>query len=153
MKVKKMYRHILVATDLRTDQKVLLKKVQDLSSLLGNDLTGIHIVDPILQYSGGGYMGAGAFDLDGVEKDRMDQAAAKLKGFSEKFKDIFPDVKCCVDLGNSVSGIIDKANELKADLIIVGSHGKHGLGLLLGSTASGVVHHAKCDVIVVRLKN
>jgi len=44
------------------------------------------------------------------------------------------------------------AGEIKADLIVVGSHGRHGLGLLLGSTASSVVHHAACDVLAVRLR-
>ncbi len=39
------------------------------------------------------------------------------------------------------------------DAIVIGSHGRHGLGLLLGSTSSGVIHGCGCDVLVVRLKN
>ena len=39
------------------------------------------------------------------------------------------------------------------DLIVVGSHGRHGLALLLGSTADAVLHHAKCDVMAVRLQD
>ncbi len=38
-----------------------------------------------------------------------------------------------------------------ADLIICGSHGRHGLSLLLGSTANAILHGAKCDVLTVRL--
>ena len=37
-----------------------------------------------------------------------------------------------------------------ADLIVVGSHGRHGIGRLLGSTAHGVLHRAPCDVLTVR---
>jgi universal stress protein A len=37
-------------------------------------------------------------------------------------------------------------------LIVVGSHGRHGVRLLLGSTANGILHHAKCDVLAVRIK-
>jgi universal stress protein A len=37
------------------------------------------------------------------------------------------------------------------DLIVTGSHGPHGLGRLLGSTADGIVHRAHCDVLVARL--
>ena len=37
------------------------------------------------------------------------------------------------------------------DLIVVGSHGRHGLALLLGSTANGVLHGANCDVLAVRV--
>ena len=35
---------------------------------------------------------------------------------------------------------------------MVGSHGRHGLALLLGSTANDVLHGAPCDVLAVRLK-
>jgi universal stress protein A len=37
------------------------------------------------------------------------------------------------------------------DLVVVGSHGRHGLSLLLGSTANGVLHGAGCDVLAVRV--
>ncbi|MCP4009678.1 MAG: universal stress protein, partial [Proteobacteria bacterium] len=35
----------------------------------------------------------------------------------------------------------------------LGSHGRHGLGLLLGSTANGVLHLAQCDVLAVRVRD
>lgn len=37
-------------------------------------------------------------------------------------------------------------------MIVVGSHGRHGLALLLGSTANDVLHGAPCDVLAVSLK-
>lgn len=37
------------------------------------------------------------------------------------------------------------------DLIVVGSHGRHGFALLLGSTSTGVLHGAQCDVLAVRV--
>ena len=46
---------------------------------------------------------------------------------------------------------VQRANAKGADLIIVGSHGRHGLALLLGSTANGVLHGATCDVLAVRV--
>ncbi len=46
--------------------------------------------------------------------------------------------------------IIIRAEEWKADLIVVGSHGRGFWGRLLGSVSDGVVHHAKCSVLVVR---
>ena len=47
--------------------------------------------------------------------------------------------------------IIVFANEQKVDLIVLGSHGRHGLALLLGSTVNAVLHHALCDVMAIRL--
>jgi universal stress protein A len=43
------------------------------------------------------------------------------------------------------------AKEQHCDLIVVGSHGRHGLALLLGSTANDILHGASCDVLAVRL--
>ncbi len=42
---------------------------------------------------------------------------------------------------------------MDADLIVLGTHGRHGLGLILGSTANGVLHGASCDVLAVRIDN
>jgi universal stress protein A len=46
---------------------------------------------------------------------------------------------------------VDEARREKADLIVVGSHGRSGMAkLLLGSVAAHVVSHAPCSVLVVR---
>jgi len=53
--------------------------------------------------------------------------------------------------GESASGIIAAARERGADLIVVGSHGRTGLGrLLLGSVSEGVIGQAECPVLVVK---
>jgi universal stress protein A len=57
-----------------------------------------------------------------------------------------------LEMGSPKSEIVRVAQENKVDLIVIGSHGRHGLALLLGSTANGVLHHATCDVLAVRLQ-
>ena len=54
-------------------------------------------------------------------------------------------------MGRAARVLIDEADDLKADLIVVGSHG-HGFWgrALLGSVSDAVVHHASCSVVVVR---
>ncbi len=53
--------------------------------------------------------------------------------------------------GHPAEKIIDAAKELKADMIVVGSHGKHGAKkFLLGSVSSKVVEHAPCHVLVIK---
>jgi len=55
--------------------------------------------------------------------------------------------------GDPRSRIVDEAEEWKADLIVLGSHGYTGIKrLLLGSVASSVVSHAPCSVEIVRQK-
>ncbi len=46
--------------------------------------------------------------------------------------------------------IVRFAKERRIDLIVVVSHGRHGISALLGSTADGVLHTASCDVLAVR---
>jgi len=44
------------------------------------------------------------------------------------------------------------AESIGADLIVIGSHGRHGIPqVMLGSTANGVLHGAGCDVLTVRI--
>ncbi|MDB4308535.1 universal stress protein, partial [Porticoccaceae bacterium] len=43
------------------------------------------------------------------------------------------------------------AKENHIDLIVVGSHGRHGLALIFGSTSNSVLHGATCDVLAVRI--
>jgi nucleotide-binding universal stress UspA family protein len=53
--------------------------------------------------------------------------------------------------GHPKHGIIDIAEEWRADLIVVGSHGYRGLTKLwLGSVSQAVASHAKCSVEIVR---
>jgi nucleotide-binding universal stress UspA family protein len=55
------------------------------------------------------------------------------------------------NLPSAAESIISYATEQKADLIVIGTRGRSGLErLVLGSTASGVVSHATCPVLVVR---
>jgi nucleotide-binding universal stress UspA family protein len=61
------------------------------------------------------------------------------------------EAPCFVELGAPQHEIVRVAKEQGVDLIVVGSHGRHGLQLLLGSTANGVLHLAACDVLAVRV--
>jgi universal stress protein A len=55
-----------------------------------------------------------------------------------------------VDLANILEGTPAFAQANGVDLIVAGSHGHHGIGRLLGSTADGILHRAVCDVLLVR---
>ena len=61
------------------------------------------------------------------------------------------DVSSKLLLGSPGKEIVDYANKEAIDLIVMGSHGRHGVGLLLGSTANSVFHRSHCDALAVRL--
>jgi len=59
-------------------------------------------------------------------------------------------MEIAVRTGRSYSSILDVADEKEAELIIIASHRPGLQDYFLGSTASKVVRHAKCSVLVVR---
>ena len=55
--------------------------------------------------------------------------------------------------GEPQQEITQLAAQEQIDLIVVGSHGRHGLAILMGSTAKDVLYHAECDVLAIHLKD
>jgi nucleotide-binding universal stress UspA family protein len=54
-------------------------------------------------------------------------------------------------LGTAAEEIVRAAKDLDADLIVIGTHGRTGLGrVLMGSTAEQVMRHAECPVLTLR---
>lgn len=138
-----MYKHILFATDLSDEMDYLIAKVKGMRDFTGARLSLVHVVEPMPGYS---YAYLGIEDIEGQLIDESRNALAKLGAqVSVDKKDQW------VEVGPTKSKIHSVADEIGADLIICGSHGRHGLSLLLGSTANAVLHGAKCDVLVVRL--
>jgi universal stress protein A len=138
-----MYQHILLATDLMTEHQALITKAASLAKEWNAKLTLLHIVEPLPSY---GYAYVGSAD---VENRLIEEAREELKKLGEQLS-IGPDDQI-VDIGPTKAEIIRIAEEKKVDLIVIGSHGRHGLGAVLGSTANAVLHHASCDVLTIRV--
>ncbi|HLB58179.1 MAG TPA: universal stress protein [Gammaproteobacteria bacterium] len=138
-----MYKHILFATDLSDDTDYVINKVRSIRGLTGAKLSLVHVVEPMPGYS---YAYLGIEDIEGQLIEEAKNALVKLgTQLAVDAKDQWTEV------GPTKSKILGVAVEARADLIICGSHGRHGLSLLLGSTANAVLHGAKCDVLTVRL--
>ena len=54
-----------------------------------------------------------------------------------------------VTVGQPWRAIVDIADRLQVDLIVIGSHGYHGLDRILGTTAGRVANHAHRNVLIV----
>lgn len=81
-------------------------------------------------------------------KEFAEQAAANVRAC---FPDAAIDVSIQVERGAPDRVIIEAAKEWRADLIVVGSHGRGFWGrMMLGSISDSVLHHAPCSVLVVR---
>ncbi len=108
-------------------------------------LSVIHAVEHINAY-GVAQAYPAVIDLEG---EMLAEAQKQLADVSKKF-DISPKQQY-VEVGSPKVVILDKMKQLKTDLIIIGSHGRHGIGILFGSTASAVIHHLSCDALVVKI--
>jgi len=138
-----MYKHILFATDLTDETEYVIEKVRALRGYTNALLSTIHVVEPLPGYS---YAYLGIEDIEGQLIEEAKQAMQKLGATLNVAKE-----NQCVEVGPTKTKILQVAEEKKVDLIICGSHGRHGLSLLLGSTANAILHGAKCDVLTVRL--
>jgi universal stress protein A len=143
------YKHILLAADFSEHGEDVANRAKDLAEKYRAKLSIVHVMDNLL-ISDAAYGSTIPFDLD-LTAELMAAAKKRLANLSEKLN-IAEDCRW-IETGSPKLEIIRVAEENKVDLIVVGSHGRHGFALLLGSTANGVLHHAQCDVLAVRLHN
>ncbi|MEM9315696.1 MAG: universal stress protein [Pseudomonadota bacterium] len=139
------YRKILMAVDLSDDSGVVAERALAIAANNEAELHVIHVIEP-LSFAYGGDI---PMDFSGIQDEIHQQAVAQLARFAEQHG-ISEDRRHVV-LGQPEVEIHALADEAAADLIVVGSHGRYGLALLMGSTANGVLHGATCDVLAVRV--
>lgn len=141
-----LYQKILVAIDLTEEAPQVLERAMALSKAHDAEVVLVHVVEPV------GYAYGGDIPMDLTElQEQLDKAAKeKLQSYGEKHGVAAGNQLVLV--GRPESEIHRLSEELGADLVVVGSHGRKGFQLLLGSTANGVLHGAACDVLAVRIK-
>jgi universal stress protein A len=144
----KGYRHILLAADFSDGGPIVAERCQELARYYQARMTLLHVVEsfPIVDSTYGPIM---PFEIDLTEQ-MVSVAKTRLAALGDELA--VPADQRLVEVGSAKVEIVRIAEELEVDLIVLGSHGRHGVGLLLGSTASSVIHHANCDVLAVRLK-
>ena len=140
------YHHILVAVDLTEECDPVIHRARELSVSNGAKLSLVHIVEPMAMAFGGDV----PMDLSQLQQQQFDQAKERMERLKAKYAEL-EGANCHLTYGQPRQEIHQLAKDQKCDLIVVGSHGRHGLALLLGSTANDVLHGAPCDVLAVRL--
>ena len=143
------YKHILLAIDFFDQQIQVAERAKDLAERYGAKLSVIHVIDsmPIGDPANDILV---PYEID-LTQQFIEIGKKKLQDLAEKLG--APEAQTWLETGSPKQEIIRVAEENAVDLIVVGSHGRHGLALLLGSTANGVLHHAHCDVLAVRLQD
>jgi len=131
-----MYKNILCAVDISREGESVLKKAHALAEEYGSNLSIVHV----MEYS---------FLPKDYQKQLKEKVLPKIEKMAEKFN--IKKKNRFVKFGQSYSVICEMQNKHKADLVVIGSHGKHGVKALLGSTANAVLQQVKSDVLLVKL--
>ena len=141
-----MYKKVLFAADFDEVGIRAAEKAKKIADENGADLILVHVVEPIPAYAYPGFAGFAE-----VELSIREQAEKELSDLAQKLS--VDAAHCFLEFGSTKNELLRVAKEHYIDLIVTGSHGKHGLSLLLGSTANAILHGAQCDVLIVRPKD
>ncbi len=143
------YSHMLVAIDFSEATDRIVRRALELAKTLDARITLLHVIDylPPLGFADD-FSPSPAVLIDEQEliangKRSLDEIVARLR--------LPTDLPRVVLIGSPKQEIVRAATDHGADLIVIGSHGIRGLSRLLGTTASGVLNDAVCDVLAVRI--
>ncbi|MEJ2418553.1 MAG: universal stress protein [Exilibacterium sp.] len=141
-----LYNHIVCAIDLTEDSNLVIQRALRLASHDSSRLDLVHACEhPITGY------GEQSGKSHKVTEIQIRQSVfPQLEAFANRFG--IHSEQLHIEFGRSADVIHALAERLGADLIVIGSHGRSGIRLLLGSTANSVVHGASCDVLTVRVQ-
>ena len=146
-----MYQRILVPVDGSSTSSRGLEEAIKLARLTGASLRLIHVVDALTFATGSELYGVYASDVvpkvREAGKQTLEQASSQVQQQGIKVDALLFD-----SLPTGVSEIVvEQALAWPADLIVIGTHGRRGVGrLLLGSDAEQIVRLAPVPVLLVR---
>lgn len=145
-----MFKHILIPVDGSPTAMQAVEKAIGLAKAFGSAVTAIYVIDPYP------FIGVGN-DFDYGQEQYMNAARAEANDAVTAAREQIEAAGLSVDTRiieehATWRGILETASGVGADLVVMGSHGRHGLEkLVLGSVAQRVLQHAKnLPVLVVR---
>lgn len=142
-----MPKKILVSLDLTSESQQVIEKAVELARQSQASLVFLHVVEPVITDSN--YVLPDTY-MD-LEEALIKRGEVFLHDAAAKITDI--NVSTQVSVGSVKAQVFQKVEEDNIDLIVMGTHGRHGLARLLGSTASAILHGVPCDVYMVRIKS
>lgn len=141
------YNKIVVAIDPFINSKNIISKAQKLLANKGVlDMVYVSEEVPVV-FAGAPLTPPLAYVSD--TREHKIEAQKLLIKLSKKH--VISEERIHILIGSTSQEIISFAKKYNADCIVIGSHGRHGVTMLLGSTTSNVIHGSPCDVVVIKM--
>jgi universal stress protein A len=142
-----IYKHILCAVDFSDTSEAACRRALELARLFGAELSLLHIVEYFPEDRSNDFIAPECDDPAGFVESQahlgMNELATRI-GCEDATRHVL------FSPHSARREIVRFTEENTIDLIVLGSHGRHGIAVLLGSTANGVVTRANCDVLAIR---
>jgi nucleotide-binding universal stress UspA family protein len=140
---------ILSAVDFSETSTAAARRALELARATGAELVFLHALhEPAFSYADG----AGYLTPDLIEQFELEMQR-RLDAWAQSLAEPGLRMRTRVVHGAPQTALVDAAKDERADLIVLGTHGRTGLGhLLLGSVAERVVRTSPVPVLTVRTK-
>jgi len=142
------YKHILIATDLSKNSANAAKRARALADKHNATLDIVHVIEHFTSPFGGEI----TIPVNVTLEQTIEAEIRKVLDEQAEKLNIPPEHQHLIT-GSVKRAILELADTLKIDLIVVGTHGYKGLDILLGSSANAILNGAKCDVLAVRAQS
>ena len=143
-------KRILIPVDFSDDSLNALAYARDLAVASAPELVVLHVIEPVYYAAPTDLYATSpnlALLLDEQRKAAKTQLARIAGGLEKKGV----RVRTILKTGSPAQVIVDTAKSVKADLVVVSTHGRTGLAhMVMGSVAEKVVRGASCPVLTVR---
>lgn len=145
-------KRILVPLDFSPPSLKALDYAADFAKPLGADLYVLFVIEPIY-YAVPDLAGAAAGSVGGLLDEQRKSAKQQLERLQARYARKNVALRTLQQTGTPYQAICDAAKTLKADLIVMSTHGRTGVShMLMGSVAERVVRTAACPVLTIRAK-
>lgn len=139
---------MIAALDFSDANGPVIEAATKLARALGEGVHLVHVVEAEPTYAAYGFAPDEFPAMQQIQAESLARSERKLKEMAARMQ--VPNVQTRVLQGQPLHAILEYAEEVDADMLVLGSHGHGFLGsLLLGSVAEGCVRKAKIPSLIV----
>src|SRR6185312_6656513 len=147
---------ILIAIDYNPTAQKIAETGYSLAKSMNAEVTLLHVVADYTYYSSLDYSPILGFDsfsnLGMIQTNTVTELQTAAGDYLQKIKSFLGDdnIKTLIKDGDSGDAILDAAKEINADVIVMGSHSRHGLDkILMGSVAQKVLRNSTIPLFII----